>query len=327
MAIDLLNVEPNQVSADLNGKIVTFFGAYKSGKTFNACKFPNPILLATEKGYGAIPGIHAVPINRWYDLKSAVRQLGNEAVKSKYQTVIIDTVDLAYNLCEKYVCETEGVDKISDVAWGGGYKILREEFHDLLKEIALLNYGLVLISHSFDKTITREDGTQYTRVVSTLNDKAKDIVFGMSDILGYARTMTTESGNKIYLFLRETPQFEAGARWEYVPDKIEFTYENLVKVVQEAVERASTSYGSEYVTAAKQNMYIENTVDFESVMEETKNVIGEILAIKESMSAEITDIVEKHLGHDRKLRDCTKEQAQAVMLIRDDLKKLHSDLI
>ena len=47
MAIDIFNIKPNIVTRDLSGKRFLFYGGGKSGRTTNACKFPEPILLAS----------------------------------------------------------------------------------------------------------------------------------------------------------------------------------------------------------------------------------------------------------------------------------------
>lgn len=84
---NLLDIQPHQVSRDLRGYSVFFYGEAKSGKTTIATKFPNHLLLAFEKGYNAIPGAMAMPINSWSEFKKALRQLKDEKVKAKYETV------------------------------------------------------------------------------------------------------------------------------------------------------------------------------------------------------------------------------------------------
>lgn len=85
--IDLLNIEPHQVSRDLRGYSVFFYGDPKSGKTTIATKFPRHLLLAFEKGYNAIPGAMAQPINSWSEFRKVLRQLKDEKVKEKFETV------------------------------------------------------------------------------------------------------------------------------------------------------------------------------------------------------------------------------------------------
>ena len=93
--IDLLSLTPHQVSRDLRGYSVFFYGDPKTGKTTTASRFPESLLLAFEKGYNAIPGIMAQPINSWADFRKVLRQLKDENVKSKFSTIIVDTADIA----------------------------------------------------------------------------------------------------------------------------------------------------------------------------------------------------------------------------------------
>ena len=57
--MSLLDLKPHEVSRDLRGYSVLFYGTPKSGKTTIASKFPGALLLAFEKGYNALPGVYA----------------------------------------------------------------------------------------------------------------------------------------------------------------------------------------------------------------------------------------------------------------------------
>ena len=48
--IDIFSIQPHQVSRDLRGYSVFFYGGWKTGKTTIASKFPKALLLAAEKG-------------------------------------------------------------------------------------------------------------------------------------------------------------------------------------------------------------------------------------------------------------------------------------
>ena len=85
--INLLDITPHQVSRDLRGYSVFFYGDPKSGKTTIATKFPRHLLLAFEKGYNAIPGAMAQPINTWGEFRKVLRQLKDEKVTEKFETV------------------------------------------------------------------------------------------------------------------------------------------------------------------------------------------------------------------------------------------------
>ena len=88
------------------------------GKTTIATKFPKSLLLAFEKGYNALAGIMVQPINSWAEFIKVLRQLKDEKVKDKFETIILDTVDIAYQYCEKYVCSNNGVNTIADIPYG-----------------------------------------------------------------------------------------------------------------------------------------------------------------------------------------------------------------
>ena len=62
MAINLLNIQPHQVSRDLSGYITFIYGAPKTGKTTLATQMKGSLLLAFERGYNALPGVIAQDI-------------------------------------------------------------------------------------------------------------------------------------------------------------------------------------------------------------------------------------------------------------------------
>jgi len=88
------------------------------GKTTTACKFEKPLLVAAEKGYNAIPGVFAAPVNSWSEFRQILNQLTNEKVKEKYYNIILDTADILYDYCIKYVCNNNEADTISDIPFG-----------------------------------------------------------------------------------------------------------------------------------------------------------------------------------------------------------------
>lgn len=72
------------------------------------------------------------------DFKLYLRQLEKSELKEKFNTITIDTVGLAWEMCEQYVCTQNGVQKISEIAWGGGYAACKKEFESCLRKITQL---------------------------------------------------------------------------------------------------------------------------------------------------------------------------------------------
>lgn len=337
--IDLLNIQPHQVSRDLRGYSVFFYGDPKTGKTTTAAKFPNSLLLAFEKGYNAIPGIMAQPINSWAEFKKVLRQLKDEKVKEKFSTIIIDTVDIAYDYVNKYICANAkrsdggfGVDNISDIPFGKGYGMVSQEFDESLRSIVQMDYGLVLISHATDKTFTDEEGKEYNKIVPTLDKRATNIVSRMADIIGYSRSVTEGEDQKTVtkLFIRGTTRYMAGSRFKYTPDYIDFTYDNLVDAIKYAIDKQMEEDGAEFFTDNKNNLYEDTTkeLDFDSLMDEFNSLVGKLISENDEAKFEtywqprIIQITDKYLGRGQKVNQCSREQVEALSLIVDDLKEL-----
>ncbi len=327
--IDLLNLQPHKVSRDMRGYSVFFYGEPKSGKTTIASKFPQSLLLAFEKGYNALAGVKAQPINSWAEFLKVIRQLRDEKVKEMFETIIIDTADIAYQYCEKYICSNNGADTIADIPYGKGYSLVGTEFDEKLRSIVQMGYGIVLISHATDKTFTDEAGNQYNKIVPTLDKRANNIVARMTDIIGYSRSVTDNDGkNKTMLFIRGTQRYEAGSRFKYTPDYIEFSYKNLVDTIADAIDKQAKEDGEELFTDVRENAYKDtsSTLDFDALMKEFQDVISKFAEDEEKMETyfapRITEVVERYLGKGRKVSDMTRDQVEQLSLIVDDMKSL-----
>ena len=77
----------------------------------------------------------AQPINSWAEFIKVQRQLKDDKVKEKFSTIIIDTADIAYSYCEKYICANNGVSTIADIGYGKGYALVGNEFDEKLRSI------------------------------------------------------------------------------------------------------------------------------------------------------------------------------------------------
>lgn len=332
MGNSLLDIKPHQVSRDLRGYSIFFYGLPKTGKTTIASQFPGALLLAFEKGYNALPGVMAKPLNTWGEFKKVLSELRDPEVKKVFQTVIIDTVDVAYQLCEQYVCSRESTatqtyEAIGDIPYGKGYKLAQAEFDAAIRKILQLDYGVVMISHSIDKIIKTENGDEITKIIPTVDARAKLVCERTCDIIGYARAVDVEGGGqKTLLFLRGTPRYDAGSRFKYTPDYIEFTYENLVNAIADAIDKEAAASDGKLVTEEsinKQELYKEEVeYNFPELMKTFQEIVGDLMSKDQNIAPKITKIVETHLGKGKKVSDCTSDQAMQLDLIIFDLKKL-----
>ena len=307
-------------------------------KTTIATKFPRHLLLAFEKGYNAIPGAMAQPINTWAEFRKVLRQLKDEKVKEQFETIILDTADIAYDLCEKYICANAkrpdggfGVDSVSDIPFGKGYTLVAKEYDECLRSIIQMDYGLVLISHSVDKTFKDEQGQEYNQIVPTLGNKPRAIVSRMCDIIGYSRSIQDEEGKtSTKLFMRGTPRYIAGSRFKYTPDYIDFNYQSLVDAIGMAIDKQMEEDGSEYFTDERSNLYKDTRaeLDFDELLNSFNTIVNDLIMqksneeFKEYWQPRIVQITDRYLGKGMKVSQCSRDQVEALDLIVTDLKEL-----
>ena len=337
-SIDIFSVAPHQVSRDMRGYSVFLYGGWKTGKTTTAVKFPKHLLLAFEKGYSAIPGAMAQPINSWSEFRQVLRQLKSDDAKARFETIIIDTADIAYDYCVKYICANNNVDAIGDIGYGKGYGLVEKEFDECLRQIVQMGYGLVVISHETDKTFKNENGTEFNKIVPTLDKRANNVLARMCDIIGYTRSVPDQNGNeKVVMFMRGTSRYEAGSRFKYTPDYIDLSYDNLVKAIGDALDKQMEEDGAELFTEQRENVHIDTTatLDFDELMKEFMNIVANIpgsndtnqetedgVKFAEYWQPRISHTIEKFLGKGKKIKDATIDQVEAISLIIDELKEL-----
>ena len=90
----------------------------KLGKTSFAAQIDKNLILATELGTNAIDNLNVVPILKWTDIKTVLRQLRGPRAREMYSTITFDTISIAADLAEKYICSQQGVEQIRDVPFG-----------------------------------------------------------------------------------------------------------------------------------------------------------------------------------------------------------------
>lgn len=329
MSNPLLDLQPNKVSRDVGSYVTYIYGAPKCGKSRFAAEFPNAIFFASEPTQNTIPGIFKIDITSWAEFKKMVRYLKDDSVKEKFKTVVLDTVDLLAQFCERYICNQEGVEDLKDIAWGAGYGRVEREFEQTLRTIMYMGYGLVMISHVTTSTFTREDGSEYNKTTPAVNSKrCKAVVENIADIYGWIHTVQDENGNpKQVITLRASDDSVSGGNhFKYMVSQVDLSYEALSKAVSDAIDEDEKNCGNaDFFTDARMELPQKRELDFDSLMEEFKALTKQIqkntgAEFKTKWAPKITHIVDKYLGVGKKVNDCTPAQAEQLELIVSDLK-------
>ena len=321
MAIDIFNIQPTTISRDLKGKFVCIYSLPKVGKTSMACQFPKNLLCAFEKGYNAIAGIKPVDIAKWSDFKLVLRQLEKPEARQMYDTVTLDTIGIAWEMCEQFVCAQNGVQKIGDIPWGGGYTACKKEFESCLRKITQLGYGLVVIAHVDRRIEKRSDDSEVEIIAPSIPKRAYDIVNQLVDIIGYIDITWDEEGNsERWLYTRKTPTVMAGSRFKYLDPKIKFGYNELVNAIGEAIDKSEKLDGATVVETI--DIAVEDVLDYKSIRAEASELWQKLVEKDEENATIILKKVEMIFGRPMKLSEITEDQVDLFNLVLLDMRDM-----
>ena len=326
MGINIFDVKPHKVSRDLSGYITYIYGKGKTGKTTLASQMEKSLLLAWEKGYNAIPGIMAVDVKSWSEMKMILRDLKKPEAQEMYKCIVVDTVDIAAAACEKYVCSQNGVDSLGDLAWGKGWTLVKKELEETFRAITQLGYALFFISHEKEKVFKRENGTEYNQHVPSISPSYNEIIKDMADIYGYAHQVRNEETGEVTvrLTLRSMDgSADTGCRFKYIVPEIDFTYPALVKALNDAIDKEAKMTDNKYITDERDVSNTKDELDFDDLMNQFNGLISSIPQDKMGYYApRITEITNKYLGKGKKVSNATREQTEQLSLIVFDLNEL-----
>ena len=325
--IDLLNLEPVKVNKDLKGKFIMIYGQPKVGKTTLAAQFPKNLLLAFEPGYNALNNAMVQPITRWAEFLTVINQLARPEVKEKFHTITIDTCDIAWDYCEKYICASNPKENgdtpknLAEIPWGKGYDLCKKAYDDAFRKIAMLGYGLVFISHEQIRNVKTEKGEEYQKIMPTLPERPKLIVNRMVDIIAYLRE-SLEDGKR-YIYTRGNEKFEAGSRFPLMNPKIEMSYDNLVNELCSAIEQQAKNDNTELSSEQNNANFFKEDRPFGDVIGEAKAIFQKLLEKdRDKYAVEMNNIILKIFGKQIKISEATPEQRELVELVIEEWKTL-----
>ena len=318
MAINLLNLEPHKVSTDLTGYITYIYGAPKTGKTTLATQMPNAILLAFEKGYNALPGVIAQDITSWGEMKQTFRELKKPEVKAKFQSVIVDTIDIAAEMCQRYICSQNGITALGELGFGKGWTAFKEEFSQVFRGLTQLGYAVLFIGH--DKEVLDDNGNKTIR--PALTNSTRTIICGMSDIIGYAHQDKDYKESSVLTLRCADDSIECGSRFKYLKNEFPCSYNNLVEELEKAITLEAQEHDNKFITNEKQQVIEDEAYDFDSLKKEFQGLVEALMNEDASNADKITSVVEHYLGRGKKASEITPYQAEFLKLINEDLRNL-----
>ena len=317
--MDLKTLKGNVVTRTINDKILLYYGPPGTWKTTTACGNPKTLLAAYEIGYKFIPGVKAVNMNNWHGLKDLVRQLDDPEVQELYDTVVIDTIGLAYKACISFICAREGVTQIGKIPYGQGYGMAKDEFEKLIHKIPQLGYGLIMIAHSNEL----DDEQNGYSVKVDVDKRPANVIKGMADFILFARKEKKDGAEEgsdetaVYAYSETSnPNIEVKSRARFFPKRILFTYDSIVKAVEDAVDKQDEFYGVKSVDEADFSVYQDQEVNLGDLQQEILSLAQ--IFIGTEYEENLNRILTRSLKGTR-VSQTNKTHIPALYTVRDEL--------
>jgi len=171
-----------------------FYGREKVGKTTLAASFPKALFLCTEPG---VKGLEVYAFNDenggvvdWNTFIAAVDLL--EKNPGQFETIIIDTIDRAFDMCLDYVCASLNIEYPGNASdgkedFGKSWRAVSEELSKQIYRLSRAGYGLVFISHAQERDYKlRGEKESYMRVFPRLGATARKVIEALVDYFFFA---------------------------------------------------------------------------------------------------------------------------------------------
>lgn len=161
---------------------MVLYGEPGTGKSVFACKAPKPFFICTDGNYdwledfGADMSAHA-DAHSWDEIKKI---LNDKARLDKYETIVVDLLEDGFKWCESEFCTRNRIEHLSDLGYGKGYDITRNDFFIDIGKLLSIDKNVILIMHGMDVVRKDRRGVEHTYHVPSprIPDKLLDNIEG-----------------------------------------------------------------------------------------------------------------------------------------------------
>jgi hypothetical protein len=168
---------------------VVIYGVESVGKTTFASKFPNPLFLDIEGGSNHL-AVDRVAVSSWKELGECIQ----EASRTDYETVVIDSADWAERLAVEDLLATNKKQSVEDFGFGKGWVMAAEKVSRFLTALdTLIDAGkhVVVLAHSkVQRTEPPDILAAYDRYELKLSKQSSPLVKEWADELWFFRFKT-----------------------------------------------------------------------------------------------------------------------------------------
>lgn len=233
----LLPTEKTKIKTSFFTQNVLIYGLPKVGKTSFAAQYPNALHMATEEGYNNLE-IDVVKLTKWDDTYTVGKEL--QTTKHNYKTIVFDTVDLLYKHCENFVMKQHEAKHPSDLPYGKGYSLVRDEFVSVINRYNQLGFGLTFISHAKEREQSSKTA-KWTYMDTSMPAQPNGIICGLVDLILYFYVGTDGAR---HIRTKPTKHINAGDRTGKLPEIMPLDYANFEKTFEELMKPMKQKEGN-----------------------------------------------------------------------------------
>jgi hypothetical protein len=210
MAFSLASIQRNRPKAPR----ILVHGMPGVGKTTFACGAPDPIVLQTEDGLGALD-VKAFPLATDYrQVMDALASLYQE--EHEFQSLVVDSLDWLEPLIWKSVCEDHGWKSIEDAGYGKGYVEALTLWRRFFQAVTSLRddkgMTIVMVAHSESRRIEDPTLPTYDRTDIKMHKRASALAEEYCDVIGLARLQVNTISEDKGFNAKRTRATTTGAR-------------------------------------------------------------------------------------------------------------------
>lgn len=196
----MLKQEPTKVEIDPRSYLTLIYGEAGVGKTSFGAQIPGHYFLATEPGISGV-SVFGDVVPTWEEFLTKCSEL-KQAKQSNFEgqreikVIVIDTYDALWDSAAAYIMKKESFmvkgqpvkfNHVDDVLYGKAYKRVNTLLINTLQRLRALGFGVLLLAHSKEKTITWR-GQEFTTYGLRLSASSQDEIVAACDVVGFAHT-------------------------------------------------------------------------------------------------------------------------------------------
>ncbi len=177
----ILPHERSIISTSFGDYNLLLYGEKKVGKTSMLSCGGEVCFLEFDPVQSAL-AIFQVPIRSWNHLQKAIDELSSGGSR-RFDAVVIDGVEVMYQLCFDFVCTGAGVKHPSEISdYGATWRAIRDEFEAAIRALLDLPCPIRFTCHS--KWIEKKNslGQMKSKLVPYLTTAPEEVLVGLIDI-------------------------------------------------------------------------------------------------------------------------------------------------